>query len=180
MDKYNTVRRHSTVGMLCPVDYDPPTRRHAPKRPPIGRPHDGPTVPTKALAPFIEHGRTVRAGDSRQRRRRGAASTSRAADTKAIREWARQQGLQVSERGRIPAEIVERYEREALTRVLCLVGRSDWLGRGLQMLVEEVSHAELLLLPRRMSRINEHDRNTPHCHITVSRSALGRHRILAW
>jgi hypothetical protein len=67
----------------------------------------------KALAPYIEHGRAVRAGDGRQRRRRGAASTSRAADTKAIREWARQQGLQVSERGRIPAEIVERYEREA-------------------------------------------------------------------
>jgi Lsr2 len=68
----------------------------------------------KALAPFIEHGRTVRATDGRQRRRGGGArGTARASDTKAIREWARRQGLQVSERGRIPAEIVERYEREA-------------------------------------------------------------------
>jgi hypothetical protein len=68
----------------------------------------------KALAPFIQNARTVRATDSgRQRRRRGAASRARAADTKSIREWARAQGLQVSERGRIPAEIVGRYEREA-------------------------------------------------------------------
>jgi hypothetical protein len=68
----------------------------------------------KALTPFIQKARTVRAtGSGRQRRRRGAASPARATDTKAIREWARAQGLQVSERGRIPAEIVERYDREA-------------------------------------------------------------------
>jgi hypothetical protein len=68
----------------------------------------------RALAPFIQKARTVRATDGgRQRRRRGAAGAARAADTKAIREWAREQGLPVSERGRIPAEIVERYEREA-------------------------------------------------------------------
>jgi uncharacterized membrane protein len=66
----------------------------------------------KALAPFIQHGRTVRA-DGRQRRRRGAAGTTRATDTKAIRQWARERGLQVSERGRIPAAIVERYQHEA-------------------------------------------------------------------
>jgi hypothetical protein len=66
----------------------------------------------KALAPFIEHGRTVRA-DERRRRRRGAAGTTQTADTKAIRQWAHERGLQVSERGRIPAEIVERYKREA-------------------------------------------------------------------
>jgi hypothetical protein len=69
----------------------------------------------KALAPFIEHGRTVRADERqlRQRRRRGAAGTTQPADTKAIRQWAHERGLQVSERGRIPAEIVERYKREA-------------------------------------------------------------------
>jgi hypothetical protein len=65
----------------------------------------------KALAPFIEHGRAVRA-DGRKRRRGGAGATQ-AADTKTIRRWAREQGLQVSERGRIPAEIVERYTRQA-------------------------------------------------------------------
>jgi len=67
----------------------------------------------RALTPFISKARTVRGADGRQRRRRGAAGTTRAVDTKASREWARQQGLQVSERGRIPAEIVQRYEREA-------------------------------------------------------------------
>jgi Lsr2 len=67
----------------------------------------------KALAPYLGHGRTVRGAEGRQHRRGGAAGVTRAADTKAIRVWARQQGLQVSERGRIPAEIVERYEREA-------------------------------------------------------------------
>jgi hypothetical protein len=68
----------------------------------------------KALSPFIQKARTVRATDGgRQRRRRGAAAATRAADTKAIRQWAREQGLEVSERGRIPTEIVERYEREA-------------------------------------------------------------------
>jgi hypothetical protein len=67
----------------------------------------------KTLGPFIEHGRSVRAAGGRQHRRRGAANTTQAPDPKAIRQWAREQGLEVSERGRIPAEIVERYEREA-------------------------------------------------------------------
>jgi hypothetical protein len=66
----------------------------------------------KALGPFIEHGRSVRGADGRQRRRRGVGSPQ-TADTKAIRQWAREQGLDVNDRGRIPAEIVERYEREA-------------------------------------------------------------------
>jgi hypothetical protein len=70
-------------------------------------------APPTALGPFIEHGRGARAADGRQHRRRGAANTTQAPDTKAIRQWAREQGLEVSERGRIPAEIVERYEREA-------------------------------------------------------------------
>ena len=33
-------------------------------------------------------------------------------DTRDIREWARQAGLQVSSRGRISAEIVEKYNAE--------------------------------------------------------------------
>lgn len=54
------------------------------------------------------------------RKRRGAAAKatkpageSHAADRKrnqAIREWARQQGMEVSDRGRIPAEVVEAYD----------------------------------------------------------------------
>src|SRR5687767_4212751 len=68
----------------------------------------------KALARFIEHGRTVRAvrAGGRQGQRRGVASTAHTTDTKTIRQWARGRGLQVSERGRIPAEIMERYKRD--------------------------------------------------------------------
>ncbi|PRY01652.1 histone-like nucleoid-structuring protein Lsr2 [Allonocardiopsis opalescens] len=59
-----------------------------------------------SLAPYVEHGRKV--GAARPRRRsRGASSRERSAD---IRSWAREQGIQVNDRGRIPAEVVRKYE----------------------------------------------------------------------
>src|SRR5438067_229450 len=58
----------------------------------------------KQLAPFVEHARkTGRA----QRRPRTQTSRQRSGD---IRAWAKEQGIAVSERGRIPASIVEQYE----------------------------------------------------------------------
>ncbi len=61
----------------------------------------------KRLAPFIEHAR--RAGRRGQRRRpvRAAASRQRSGD---IRAWAKDQGLVVSARGRIPASVIQQYE----------------------------------------------------------------------
>jgi hypothetical protein len=60
----------------------------------------------KALQPFIDSGRRVgRQGSARSTRGR----TSRK-DSSAIRAWATEQGLAVSERGRIPAEVVAKYE----------------------------------------------------------------------
>ena len=57
------------------------------------------------LAPYLQHGR--RAGRASSRRaRRTAASRRRSGD---IRAWAKQQGLAVSERGRIPASVAEQY-----------------------------------------------------------------------
>lgn len=57
------------------------------------------------LAPYIEHAR--KAGRTTARRAgRTAASRQRSGD---IRAWAKQQGLVVSERGRIPASVVEKY-----------------------------------------------------------------------
>jgi hypothetical protein len=38
--------------------------------------------------------------------RRSAGDT----DTKAVREWAKQNGIQVSSRGRIPAEVMDKYK----------------------------------------------------------------------
>jgi Lsr2 len=53
-------------------------------------------------------------------RRRGGGSASTSArrpgvdreQNQAIREWARKRGMNVSERGRIPAEVLEAYHKE--------------------------------------------------------------------
>ncbi len=42
--------------------------------------------------------------------RRGAGANRSKAQTQAIREWANENGYQVSDRGRIPLHIVEAYE----------------------------------------------------------------------
>jgi hypothetical protein len=60
----------------------------------------------KALAPFLEHAR--KAGRSQPRRPgRNAASRPRSGD---VRAWANDHGIAVSERGRIPASVVEQYQ----------------------------------------------------------------------
>ena len=60
----------------------------------------------KQLAPFIEHARKAGRG---QRRRAGRAASSRERSGR-IRAWAKEQGIAVSDRGRIPASVVEQYE----------------------------------------------------------------------
>ena len=60
---------------------------------------------SKKLAPFIEHAR--RAGRAPSRRPgRTAANRQRSGD---IRAWAKEHGLTVSERGRIPVSVAEQY-----------------------------------------------------------------------
>jgi hypothetical protein len=60
----------------------------------------------KKLAPFVEHAR--KAGRAQARRAsRTAASRQRSGD---IRSWAKDNGIAVSERGRIPASVVEQYQ----------------------------------------------------------------------
>jgi Lsr2 len=60
----------------------------------------------RKIAPFIEHARKVGRG---QRRRPGRTSASRERSGD-IRAWAKDQGIAVSARGRIPATVVERYQ----------------------------------------------------------------------
>ena len=60
----------------------------------------------RKLAPFIDHARKAGRG-ARRRPGRTASSRERSAD---IRAWAKDQGIAVSERGRIPASVVEQYE----------------------------------------------------------------------
>ena len=66
-----------------------------------------------AVTPFV--GAARKAGRTVSRNTRGRTGGSAVADreqNQAIREWAKKKGLNVSERGRIPAEIVERYHAE--------------------------------------------------------------------
>jgi hypothetical protein len=56
---------------------------------------------------YVAAGRKVAGG--RTRRRPRAAAASRVHDPKAVREWAAANGLEVSARGRIPAEILQQY-----------------------------------------------------------------------
>lgn len=62
-----------------------------------------------SLERWVSNARRV-AGRRTQSGRGKAAGTSDAAK---IRAWAREQGIETSARGRIPAELRERYEREA-------------------------------------------------------------------
>lgn len=60
----------------------------------------------QALAPYIAHARKT----SARRGPRGRRDAS-AGDSHAVREWARRQGIQVKERGRVPASITEKYRQ---------------------------------------------------------------------
>lgn len=63
---------------------------------------------SKALEPYIEHGRST---TSPVRRASGTRSTStKRHDTTLIREWAKVNGHTVSERGRLSAALVKAYE----------------------------------------------------------------------
>jgi hypothetical protein len=61
----------------------------------------------EALAVWVGHGRRVAARTSS---RRGAPRRSASNETAQIRAWAREQGLAVSDRGRISAEVKAAYE----------------------------------------------------------------------
>ena len=65
-----------------------------------------------SLATFVAHARKT-GGRKKAGGGKGKSNTPSTADrerNQAIREWAREQGMQVSDRGRIPAEIVETYD----------------------------------------------------------------------
>ena len=62
----------------------------------------------KAVAPFVEHARRLGG-----RRTKGGAGRARAdkAQVAAMRQWAKDNGYQVSDRGRISAEVQEAFHR---------------------------------------------------------------------
>lgn len=65
------------------------------------------------LAPWVGHARRVggRSSGGRRSARKQAASAAGGVDTAKVREWARESGLKVSERGRISADVMEAYAK---------------------------------------------------------------------
>jgi hypothetical protein len=63
-----------------------------------------------ALGKYIEHSRKVGGAARRSSRGRGAAS---AVDTAKGREWARESGYDIKDRGRVPADLVAKYQAAA-------------------------------------------------------------------
>jgi hypothetical protein len=60
----------------------------------------------RQIAPYIEHARRAGRGQRRRPVRTGSGR-GRSGD---IRAWAKDQGIPVSERGRIPASVVQQYQ----------------------------------------------------------------------
>lgn len=59
------------------------------------------------LERYIRHAR--RTGGTARRAARGSRGSS-AVDTAKVREWAKEQGIEIKERGRVPANVVEKYK----------------------------------------------------------------------
>lgn len=59
----------------------------------------------EGLEPFVEHARKV-AGTNRRRQRTAAPSR----ETAAIRSWAKDRGIHINDRGRIPASVIKEYQ----------------------------------------------------------------------
>jgi hypothetical protein len=63
----------------------------------------------EAFAPYVAAGRRAGRGAAAGRRRRGASRSAGGVDPAAVRAWARSNSVRVSERGRISADVLERY-----------------------------------------------------------------------
>ena len=63
-----------------------------------------------AVAVYVGHGRRVSGRRSAGKASSGRARRSASSETAQIRAWAKEQGLAVNERGRVPADIVAQYE----------------------------------------------------------------------
>ena len=67
----------------------------------------------EALSGYVGHARKVTGGGRRTRRSSGGSSSSSSSSsshTKDVREWAKAQGMEVSERGRISADVQQAYD----------------------------------------------------------------------
>ena len=64
-----------------------------------------------ALSGYVGHARKVSGGSRRSgRRSSGGSSSSNGSNAKDVREWAKSQGMEVSERGRISSGVQQAYD----------------------------------------------------------------------
>lgn len=61
----------------------------------------------EALSGYVGHARKLTGGGRRTARKSTGSSSS---NTKDVREWAKEQGMEVSERGRISADVQQAYD----------------------------------------------------------------------
>jgi hypothetical protein len=66
-----------------------------------------------ALAKYAEHARKI--GGASRRQARGGHRAADAINTAKVREWAREQGIDIKNRGRVPANVVEQYRTAAVS-----------------------------------------------------------------
>jgi hypothetical protein len=64
-----------------------------------------------ALANYVAHARKVN-GAARRGAARGGRTPS-TADTVAVRAWARENGIGIKDRGRVPADVIAKYQASA-------------------------------------------------------------------
>ena len=62
------------------------------------------------ISKYVAAGRRVGGGSRGGSRSRGSGARNRDYDPKAVRAWAESQGLEVSARGRVPADLVARFQ----------------------------------------------------------------------
>ena len=64
-----------------------------------------------ALEPYVAKGRRTGGRSQRGKGRSSSGGGSSSQDTAKIRAWAKEQGYEVNDRGRVPANIREAYEK---------------------------------------------------------------------
>jgi hypothetical protein len=64
----------------------------------------------KALEPYVSAARRASGSAARRPGRNGRRAVTAGPDSTAVREWAKAQGMEVKDRGRVPAELVVKFK----------------------------------------------------------------------
>ena len=64
----------------------------------------------KALEPYVSAARRAAGSAARRPGRNGRRAATAGPDSTAVREWAKAQGMEVKDRGRVPAELVVKFK----------------------------------------------------------------------